>query len=104
MGYQFSANDTLEITIGCVVCDVEDEQTARDLMPDEKVPRRYYNETERDEALERLYSGAAYREHEERRQEIKDESEANAAPKRSLRHGNVKPKTQTQQHFEDEDY
>ena len=71
---------------GCIVCDVDDENAARNRDPDEKVYRSYYTEEERDEALERLYSGEAYSDHEE----TKAERSEIRAP-RFRRRGNVKP-------------
>lgn len=56
-------------TIGCIVCDAEDEQAAADLEPGEKAPKRVYTTFDRDEMLSRIYSGEAHRQHEEDRQE-----------------------------------
>jgi len=73
---------------GCIVCDEEDERRSRDSAPGEKKQKSFYTEEERDEALARIYSGEAYREHEEAKEEIM--ASRNPVVRSTRRRGNVK--------------
>jgi len=78
---------------GCIMCDLEDEKRARNLAPGEKIPAPYITEDERDEALARLYSGEAYREHEASKPELLEEYRAGLIekePRYLRRRGNAK--------------
>lgn len=62
-------------TLGCRVCDAEDEAIAATLEEGEKMPKKYHTLEQVRDAIERLVSGEAYAEHQERLEEIEAREE-----------------------------